>query len=174
MKRKKLLVATLMIGLLIALFPPAATAAPSPSSPSQPPVCNPMAAFLADLLGVECEYLMVEYQANGIGFGVIMKAYFLSTLSPDLDWEDLVARHMSEEGLSWGQVMKAYFLASVLADVDAEHLLTQRGQGMGWGQILKPYRGEEPGKPPWAGPHPRPWAHRGECPPSSRSPRCAE
>jgi len=162
MKRKKLLVATLMIGLLIALFPPAATAAPSPSSPSQPPVCNPMAAFLADLLGVECEYLMVEYQANGIGFGVIMKAYFLSTLSPDLDWEDLVARHMSEEGLGWGQVMKAYTLASLLG-LDGEELLEQHRGGMGWGQILKQYR-EGPGKPPWAGQGPLPWAHRGKPP----------
>ena len=174
MKRKRLLLVTLICGLLITLFPLGATAAPTPSPPSQEePECNPMAIFLANLMGEDCEDLM-DYQVDGVdvGFGVIMKAYFLSQMF-DLDWTNLVERHMSEEGLGWGQIMKAYFLASVLEDVDAEDLLEMR-ETMGWGVILKPYRGEEPGKPPWAGPHPRPWAHRGECPPSSRSPRCAE
>ncbi len=171
MKRKRLLLVALICGLLTTLFPLAATAAPSPSTLSQEPECNPRALFLADLMGVDCSVLM-GYQADGVGFGVIMKAYFLSQVFPGLDWMDLVARHMSEEGLGWGQIMKAYALATVLP-LTAQELLDLRAQGMGWGEIFQEHR-EGPGKPPWAGQGPPPWAHGGRCPPKSRSPRCAE
>lgn len=175
---KRLLLVMLIVGLLITLFPPAAIASP-PSQEPPPPECNPRAIFLADLMGedVTCQDLMA-LQADGVGFGVIMKAYFLSQVFPDLDWEDLVERHMSEEGLGWGQIMKAYYLASLLG-LDAEELLEKRAEGMGWGQILKE-QGLEPGKPPWAGQGkppwagPKPWKSEGRCPPQSRSPRCAD
>lgn len=161
---KKLLLVALIVGLLVALFPPVAIAAPSPATLSDdppPPECNPRAAFLSKWMGVECSVLM-DYQAEGVGFGVIMKAYFLSTLFPGLDWKDLVARHTSEEGLGWGQIMKAYFLAKLLGlgPEAAETFLQQHRDGMGWGQILKEQElgpGKPPwahgGKPPWAGPH---------------------
>lgn len=160
--KKKLLLVALICGLLITLFSPAATAAPTSSTLPQPPEpeCNPKARILAEWMGVDCSVIM-KYQANGVGFGVIMKAYFLSQIFPDLDWKDLVKRHMSEKGLGWGQIMKAYLLASALG-VDAEDLLKMRAEGMGWGQILKEYR-TGPGKPPWAGQGP-PWAHRGKPP----------
>ena len=165
MKGKKLLLVTLAIGLSITLPPPTATAAPSPSSPPEPPdpECNPRALMLSEWMGVEveCSELM-DYQARGVGFGVIMKAYFLSQTFPDPDWKDLVDRHMSEEGLGWGQIKKAYHLASVLG-LNAEDLLEKRAQGKGWGEILQERR-EEPGKPPWAGQGPPPWAHRGKPP----------
>lgn len=148
---KRLLLVTLICGLLATLFPLGAIAAP-PSQDEDPP-CNPRAIFLADLMDVDCSVLM-EYQAAGVGFGVIMKAYFLTTLFPDLEWDDLVARHMSEEGLGWGGIMKAYYLASLLG-LDAEDLLERHAEGTGWGEILQEYR-EGPGRPPWAGPPP--WA----------------
>ena len=160
---KKLLLVTLAIGLSITLPPPTTTAAPSPSSLPEPPdpECNPRALMLFEWMGVECSVLM-DYQARGVGFGVIMKAYFLSQTFPDLDWKDLVDRHMSEEGLGWGQIKKAYHLASVLG-LNAEDLLEKHAQGKGWGEILQEHR-EEPGKPPWAGQGPPPWAHRGKPP----------
>ena len=163
MKGKKLLLVTLAIGLSITLPPPTTTAAPSPSSLPEPPdpECNPRALMLSEWMGVECSVLM-DYQARGVGFGVIMKAYSLSQTFPDLDWKDLVDRHMSEEGLGWGQIKKAYHLASVLG-LNAEDLLEKRAQGKGWGEILQEHR-EEPGKPPWAGQGPPPWAHRGKPP----------
>lgn len=155
---KRVLIVSLIVGLLVALFPPVAIAAPSPATLSQeppPPGCTPRARVLAEWMEVDCSVLM-DYQESGVGFGVIMKAYFLSTLFPDLDWEDLVARHTSEEGLGWGQIMKAYFLASVLP-LTAQELLDLRAEGKGWGEILKQYR-QGPGKPPWAGKGKPPWA----------------
>jgi len=160
MKSKNLLLVTLIVGLLITLFPLAATAAPSPSPLSdEEPECNPRAAFLAKWMGVKCSVLM-NYQEDGVGFGVIMKAYFLSTLFPGLHWRSLVERHT--RSLGWGQIMKAYYLARLLG-VDAEDLLEKRAEGMGWGQILQEHR-EGPGKPPWAGQGPPPWAHGGKPP----------
>lgn len=159
MKTKRLLLIALIVGLLITLFPFAATAAPMPSPSSQKPKCNPRAAFLAKWMGVRCKVLM-NYQEDGVGFGVIMKAYFLSTVFPRLSWRRLVERH--RRGLGWGQIMKAYYLAKLL-DLKAKDLLKKREEGMGWGQILRPHR-EGPGKPPWAGQGPRPWAHRGKPP----------
>lgn len=177
MKRKRLLFVTLIVGLLITLFPLGATAAPSPSPPSQePPPCNPRAVFLADLIGVDCSLLM-DYQESGVGFGVIMKAHFLSTLFDPGNWTGLLALHQADIG--WGQIMKAYTLADLLGDVTAQDLLNEHAGGKGWGDILKE-RGLGPGKPPWAGQGkpdwagPRPWAKGGRCPPKSRSPRCTE
>lgn len=156
---KRFLPVMLIVGLLIALFPLAAAASP-PSQEPPPPECNPRARMLADLLSewldeeVTCQYLM-EKQAQGIGFGVMMKAFLLGKLF-DLDWEDLVTRHM-EEDLGWGQVMKAYYLASLLEDVTGEELLQEHLAGKGWGDILKE-RGLGPGRPPWAGQGKPPWA----------------
>jgi hypothetical protein len=109
--------------------------------------------------------MIVEYMTQGVGIGVISKAYGLSQVFPELDWQDLVARHTSEEGLGWGRVKKAYWLAEILG-TDGESLLSQHESGMGWGEILKE-QGEEPGetlrqnrgKPPWATQGPPPWAH---------------
>ena len=163
MKSKRLSLVTLVTGLLITLTPLTAAAAPSSSSPSQEPEpkCNPMALRLSERMDVECSVLM-DYQANGVGFGVIRKAYSLSQAFPALDWEGLVDMHMSEEGLGWGQIKKVYRLASQL-DLNAEDLLAERAQGRGWGEILQQYR-DGPGKPPWAGQGPPPWAHRGKPP----------
>jgi len=158
MKIKKILQATFVLGLLITLFPLSATAAPGSSGPSQAsgPECNPKALKLSGWMGVECSVIM-EYQANGVGFGVMMKAYSLSRAYPGLDWRDLVDRHMSDEGLGWGPIMKAYVLAGEL-DLNADDLLAEHAQGKGWGEILKEHR-DGPGKPPWANGHGKPsWA----------------
>jgi len=180
MKRKRLLLVALIVGLLITLFPLAAIAAPNPATLSDPPPpeCNPRAFFLANLMGddVTCEYLM-EKQAEGIGFGLIMKAYFLSEIFDPDNWTVLLDLHQQDFG--WGQIMKAYTLADLLGDVTAQDLLNEHAGGKGWGDILKE-RGLGPGKPPWAGQGkpdwagPRPWAKGGRCPPKSRSPRCTE
>ena len=162
MKAKKYLLATLGVGLLVGLFPLVTAAAPVPSDRFAPPdpECNPMALRLSRWMDVDCSVLMA-YQAEGVGFGVIKKAYSLSQAFPDadLDWEDLVARHLSEEGLGWGQIKKAYLLAGRLG-LDVKALLEQRAQGKGWGEILHEHR-EAHGKPPWAGQGPPPWARRG-------------
>lgn len=151
MRSKKLLIAMLLIGLYISLSPLVAMADPNASPSPQKPECNPRARMLATLMGddVDCLDLM-DLQAEGIGFGVIMKAYSLSQTF-DLDWEDLVESHRGEEGLGWGQIMKAHFLASRLG-VEAEELLEEREKGVGWGQILKKHA-KGPGKPSWAGPN---------------------
>lgn len=145
MNGKKVLLLALVAGLLLALTPLAAAAAPA--NEDDGPDCNPRAVVLAAWMDVDCSELM-DLQAEGIGFGVIMKAYFLSDLF-GLGWEELVERHTVAEGLGWGQIMKAHFLAERLP-VDADTLLEMRADGMGWGEILKLYR-LTPGKPPWAG-----------------------
>lgn len=148
MRSKKLLIAMLLMGLYISLSPLVVMADPN-DLPSEKPECNPRAIVLAGWMDVPCKDLM-DMQQAGVGFGVIMKAYSLSQMF-DLDWEDLVERHMSDEGLGWGQIMKAHFLAGRLG-VTAGELLGERGKGMGWGQILKKH-GKGRGKPAWAAPH---------------------
>jgi hypothetical protein len=156
MKGKKVLLVALISGLLLALTPVATTA--EPTNEDDGPECNPRAVVLAEWMGVDCPVLMGR-QAEGVGFGVIMKAYFLGDLF-GLDWEDLVEKHMSADGLGWGQIMKAHFLADRMG-VDAQDLLALRAEGLGWGEILKLYR-ETPGKPPWAGHGKPPWAGHGK------------
>ena len=99
MKRKKLLPVMLLLVSLSAFFPLSTIAAPNPSAPLQEPKpeCNPRAARLAEWMDVECSLLM-DYQARGVGFGVIWQAYALSQAYSGLNWVDLVGRHMSEEG----------------------------------------------------------------------------
>jgi len=149
---KRLLLVTLICGLFATLFPLRAIAAP-PSQDEEPP-CNPLATFLKEKLDLPCTDLMA-YQVDGVsvGLGEIMIAYFLTTVFPDVKWDDLVEMHVTGD-LGWGQIVKAYTLASVL-EVSAEDLLADREAGMGWGEIRKE-EGLEPGKPPWAGPPP--WA----------------
>lgn len=157
MKSRRLLIAMLVVGLSMILSPLVVIAGPGASPSQDKPECNPRSRILAEWTEVDCEDLM-DYQADGVGFGVIMKAYLLSQVFPDLEWQDLVESHMSGESLGWGQVMKAHFLASVLGpDVDAEDLLELRGEGVGWGEIKKGYR-DGPGRPPWAGGGRPPWA----------------
>ncbi len=155
MQSNRFLGVTLILGLLMTLLPATTSAAPNLSSPSQPPEpgCNPMALRLSAWMDVGCSRIM-GYQAQGVGFGVIMKAYYLSQTFPDLQWERLVSQHMSEEG--WGQIMKAHALAARLG-LDPDELLAGRAEGKGWGEILQEYR-EGPGKPPWAAQGPPPWA----------------
>ena len=161
MTRKRLLLLALATGLLVALTPVAATAAPTPSRPSQDDGCtHPMAFMLSQWMGVSYDEITALHDQD-IGFGVMMKAYLLSDAF-GLDWRDLVDRHMSEEGLGWGQITKAHVLATALG-VSADDLLAQRAGGMGWGQILKEYR-EGPGRPPWAGQGQPPWAGQGKPP----------
>jgi hypothetical protein len=162
---KKLLLVAIASGLLVALTPLAALAAPNPSRAFQDDGCtHPMALMLSEWMeGVSCEDIMALHDEQDIGFGVMMKAYLLSDAF-GLDWRDMVARHMSEEGLGWGHIMKAHVLASALgAEVSADDLLALRAEGIGWGQILKEYR-EGQGKPPWAGQGKPPWAGQGKPP----------
>lgn len=157
MKGKRLLKATLLLALLAILFPFSAFAAPNLSGPSQAAgPCNPKALKLSELMDVDCAVIM-EYQANGTGFGLIFKAYSLSQTFPDLDWRDLVDRHMGEEGLGWGQIAQAHVLARRLG-LNPDDVLADHAQGKGWGQILKEHR-EGPGKPSWANGEGKPsWA----------------
>ncbi len=153
MKGKKLLLVTLIIGLLMALTPLSATAAPAIDD--EGPECNPRAFVLSELMGVDCSELM-DLQESGIGFGVMMKAYFLADAF-GLPWQDLAKRHVTEEGIGWGQIVKAYALADALG-VPPEELLAQ-AQKDGWGPIIQEYRAQYgPGKPPWAGQGKPPWA----------------
>jgi len=159
MRSKKLLIAMLLMGLYISLSPLVAMADPNVSPSPQKPECNPRAIVLAGWMGVKCQDLMVMQQAEGIGFGVMMKAYSITKAYPlsqmfaddALDWQDLARSHVSADGLGWGQIMKAQLLARRLG-VEAGELLGERGKGMGWGQILKKH-GKAPGPPPWARPN---------------------
>ena len=154
----------LAFGLLMACTPLAAIAAPNPSSPSQDDGCtNPMALMLSQWTGVPCDEIIALHDKQDIGFGVMMRAYLLSEAF-DLDWRDLVDRHVNEEGLGWGQIMKAHVLAAALG-VSADELLAERAEGKGWGEILKEYREQYGhGKPPWAGQGKPPWGGRGKPP----------
>jgi hypothetical protein len=154
--RKKLLLATLAVGALLAVTPLAAMAGPAPSRSSQDGECDhPMAFMLSQLMeGVTCEEL-ISLHDQGVGFGVMVKAYVLGTTFAQGDWEGLVALH--QEDIGWGQIAKAYVLAGPLGRT-AEDLLAE-AQATGWGQILKEYRDQYGhGRPPWAGQGKPPWA----------------
>jgi hypothetical protein len=147
--------------LLVALFsmllsPLAASAAFDPPDPSQSDEkkCNGQIAKMADQMGLECSELL-DYQAAGVGLGVIKQAYSMS----ESNWRDLVETHMSGEGAEWGELKKAYSLAGQL-DLSAEELLGRHAEGVGWGEILQEHR-VGPGKPPWAN-GPPPWVRRGK------------
>lgn len=163
MRSKKLLIAMLLLGLYISLSPVVAMAGPNASPSPQKPECNPRASVLAGWMGADCKVLMDMQQVEGIGFGVMMKAYSITKAYPlsqmfaddGLDWQGLARSHVSG-GLGWGQIMKAQLLASRLG-VEAGEPLQQRERGMGWGQILKKH-GKGRGKPPWAEQGPPPWA----------------
>jgi hypothetical protein len=180
MKSKKLLLTTFAIIPLIIFASLTPVAASGPSRLSQPfePECNPVALWLVQWMDVDCAVLM-DYQARGVGFGVIRQAYTLSQAFDSLDWEELVEMHLSEEGLGWGEIIRAQRLSNRLG-LTPEDLLAQRAQGLGWGEILQEYR-DGPGKPPWAGGPPKadeeksekssrtgqgppPWAHPGKPP----------
>jgi len=101
-------------------------------------------------MGVECPELMA-LQEQGVGFGVIMKAYFLSQ-ALDLDGWDAVRGliDLHGEDVGWGQVVKAYTLADALRRPAGD--LLAEAQATGWGPIIQEYRADRgPGKPPWAG-----------------------
>jgi hypothetical protein len=154
MKRRNILLVSLVMILLISLLLPTAAAASNPAQDSEPQ-CNPVAIWLARWMEMEDDdcVLLMEYQALGVGFGVIRQAYLLSLAYDGADWEALLEMFLSEEGPGWGEVKKAYRLA-VLLDLDPEELLEQRAQGLGWGEMLQEHR-DGPGKPPWAGGPPK-------------------
>lgn len=152
MKAKKVLLVALVAGLLLALTAVAATAAPA--NEDDGPDCNPRAVVLAEWIGVDCTVLMGR-QAEGVRFGVIMKAYFLSRALGVDDWNGLIDLHGEDVG--WGQIVKAHTLADVLGR-SADDLL-QEAQASGWGPIIQEYRADNgKGKPPWAGKGKPPWA----------------
>jgi hypothetical protein len=146
MKRNKLLSIAVISVLLLALFSQVVVADQEPEDPE--PECNPTAVRLADWMGVDCT-LLLSYQAQGVGFGVIKQAYAKSLLYPELSWEELIARKMNGEGPGWGELKQAIRLALVFA-LNVDDLLARRAEGEGWGEIKQEYR-EGPGKPPWAG-----------------------
>jgi hypothetical protein len=161
MKGKKVLLVALISGLLLALTPLAATAAPA--NEDDGPECNPRAAVLATWMGVECPELMA-LQEQGVGFGVIMKAYFLSQ-ALDLDGWDAVKGLMDlhRADVGWGQIVKAHTLAKLLGR--SADVLLDEAQATGWGPIIQEYRVDNgPGKPPWAGKGKPPWAGKGKPP----------
>jgi hypothetical protein len=158
MKGKKVLLVALISGLFLALTPLPATAAPAFEDDG--PECNPRALVLAAWMGVECPDLMV-LQEQGVGFGVIMKAYFLSRALDVDDWNGLMDLHRADVG--WGQIVKAYTLADALG-ASPEDVLA-RAQEEGWGPIIQEYRADNgKGKPPWAGKGKPPWAGKGKPP----------
>ncbi len=173
---KRLLFSALVLLLWSILGLLVDAAAANPVIPAQPskPECNPTAIRLAQWMGVDCSVLM-DYQARGVGFGVIRQAYALSQSLDGPGWQALVDMHLSGEDPGWGEIKKAYRLANQLG-VDPQALLEQRAQGLGWGEILQEHRAgpgkppwaggpklekEAPGRPPWAGEGPPPWAHLG-------------
>jgi hypothetical protein len=168
---KRLLFSAFVLILWSILGSLADAAAAHPAIPAQPskPECNPAALRLAQGMGVDCSVLM-DYQARGVGLGVIRQAYALSQSFDGPSWQALVDMHVSGEGPGWGEMKKAYRLANQLG-VDPQALLEQRAQGLGWGEILQEHR-EGPGKPPWAGgpklekvgPGRPPWAGAGPPP----------
>lgn len=169
MRAKRGLLIGLCAVLLIIALPLVAGAAPLPivlvqdDGPEDEPAgdqavleCTPAAQRLADEMGVDCSVILA-YQAQGVGLGVIAQAFALSQAFPALSWEDLLARHTSDEALGWGNIKKAYWLAELLG-ADAEELLAAHSAGTGWGETLQAYR-TEPGKPPWAVQGPPPWSN---------------
>jgi len=159
MKAKKVLLVALISGLLLALTPLAATAAPA--NEDDGPDCNTRAAVLATWMGVDDCSVLMDLQAEGIGFGVIMKAYFMGEMF-GVDWRTMVTKHAEEE-IGWGQIVKAYTLADALGAPPEE--LLARAQEEGWGPIIQEYRADNgKGKPPWAGKGKPPWAGKGKPP----------
>jgi hypothetical protein len=154
MKGNKLTLVTFLVGLLMGLTPFAASAAPTPSPVCQDECTHPMALMLSEWMDVDCQALMA-YHADGVGFGVIMKAYVLSEAFDPGNWEGLLTLH--QEDVGWGQIVKAYALAGPLERSPVD--LLADAQARGWGEIVRDYREKAgPGKPPWAAKGKPPWA----------------
>jgi hypothetical protein len=101
--------------------------------------CNPVVTYLMEETGLSCDAIL-EYQAQGIGLGQIMRAWYLSQNLPGYtdDWETLLLDHAA--GLGWGQLMKAYWLADAWGEtleMSGQDLLDLKESGLGWGQIMK-------------------------------------
>jgi hypothetical protein len=97
--------------------------------------CNPGLERLATEMGIECSALM-DYRADGVGLGNMMKAIHLSQSLTGFDetWESLLARKQAE-GLGWGQFKMAQRLAG--DSYDPNDLLNKKQEGYGWGHIKK-------------------------------------
>jgi hypothetical protein len=99
-----------------------------------PAVCNPVAAQLAETVGLDCTELL-DLQASGTGLGEILKAWKLSQVFSGFqeDWETLL--QAKQAGVGWGQFKMAYRLGA--ADDSAQMLLEKKQEGYGWGQLRK-------------------------------------
>jgi hypothetical protein len=120
--------------LALALVLSAATPMLADDGDEEDLACNPMAARLAEMMGIECDEIMALHD-EGVGFGQIMMAWRVSQSAPEgygLGWEELLQLHLEGEG--WGERMLAYRLSSAI-DADPDDLLELKAAGLGWGQM---------------------------------------
>lgn len=98
-----------------------------------PAVCNPVAAQLAETVGLDCTELL-NLQASGTGLGEILKAWKLSQVFTGFqeDWEALL--EAKQAGVGWGQFKMAYRLGGADGATD---MLQMKQEGYGWGQLRK-------------------------------------
>ncbi|MFO7696848.1 MAG: hypothetical protein R6X16_06785 [Anaerolineae bacterium] len=139
----RLVSAVVILALVLTFAVPALA-----QEPDSPPACIPMAATLAQRIGVDCKVIM-DLHAEGVGFGQVMMAWKLSEQLPGFEgtWRSLLDAHLAGEG--WGERIMAYRLAGAI-DEDPDEILELKRSGLGWGEIRQQFR-LGPGKPPWAG-----------------------
>ncbi len=109
---------------------------------------NPVALFLAGLLGTDYSYKgIVDDQIAGIGLGVIGRAYSLSQIT-GVGVADILK---DSQMYDWGQLQKAYIIANNNPGWDLEEAFMQASE-KGWGQLFK-----EAGLHPGSGGHGLGW-----------------
>lgn len=89
------------------LDPPSSTLAMSPTHP----VAIAIANHFSDTFGVTYTDIMSHHVNQGLGFGVIAKAYFISEAlsGTGVMPADVIYKFLNE-GMGWGEIMKSYGL----------------------------------------------------------------
>lgn len=149
--KRKLFWMGVVVALVLAL--PAVAMADGDPQPVQD--CeHPIATWLANEMEVECDVL-AELHAEGVGYGQIMQAWYLSQMLPGLEdtedaWLELLAMRQGdpedeEDDMGWGEISHAYNLVGALAEAlpegtDEAGLLDtllqyREGDEYGWGEL---------------------------------------
>jgi hypothetical protein len=85
----------------------------TPTATPTPEFCHPVARVIAQFFDLTCAKV-TELHDDGVGFGVIARAYLtaqvLQTLGEEVSPEELLALHQA--GVGWGQIMKQYGAAA--------------------------------------------------------------
>ncbi len=133
--RRHKLIGFILLFILLLAVPAIVLAQEGEDGDEDAILCNPAMDRLATEMTIDCSVLM-DYRANGVGLGNIMKAYYLSNSLTGFGetWESLLDRKQAE-GLGWGQFKMAQRLAGGSYEPDA--LLLKKQEGYGWGHIKK-------------------------------------